>query len=188
MGNLRGRRGHHGARPRDGPDPPEEPAGLLSRPRADSTRSSPGPPVRPRLHNATIARGKRLVRPSSLRSSTGPNASGVTSMASEPTGPAPAAASLIGQLDPGRGGHALRAQILGDRERADGVDLAGGAHSGDSPRGPPAGVWMYPKATGKPGMRMSARCTRVPSSSRADDQHHPKAHQSRTPQEWSRCP
>ena len=37
-------------------------------------------------------------------------------------------------------------------------------------------------------MRMSARWTRVPSSRRMEHQHHPKAHQSRTPQEWSRWP
>ena len=77
---------------------------------------------------------------------------------------------------PRRRGHALAAELLGDVEalRTVATVRRGAARS--------------PRASRAPGSRMSAPWIRVPSSSRPANQHHPKAHQSRTPQEWSRCP
>ena len=142
--------------------------------RAGSTRSSQCPCGRRRRGSATSARGNRLVRPSSLRRSTGPNAAGVTSRPSRSVACRRQAARRSARCGPGSGSRAgpsssvtLSAREWGDRARA----------SGRSRR-----------TSACRGTRMSARWTRVPSSRRSEHQHQPKAHQSRTPQEWSRWP
>ena len=76
-------------------------------------------PVRPSsVRHWTMARGNRLTRPSwSLRSRTGPKATGVTSRPMSCTGGEAGCALVVeagGQLDPGRRGEAVRAEILAD--------------------------------------------------------------------------
>ena len=107
----------------------------------------PAPSWPSSVRQRTMARGKRLVRPSSLRRSTGPKETGVTSIPRSRSGPGPGSAAIsMRALD----GNPWVAEVLGHRERRGGIDLR------------PA-VWMYPKKTGTPMfMRMSARCTRCP--------------------------